>query len=68
MGKGHDGPRSCETHYGESVLKSLAVEDEGSEGENGTGVRTPQSVFRLVFAVVCTDVSVAEEVVEPVTP
>jgi hypothetical protein len=50
------------------VLKSLAVEDEGSEGEKGTGVRTPQSVFGLVFTVVYADVSVAEEVVEPVTP
>ena len=29
---------------------------------------TPKSVLRLVFAIVCADISVAKEVVEPMSP
>jgi len=66
--EGHDGPSGGESDNGKFVLEGLAVENHGANSESDTGPDTPESVFWLVFAIVGLDVTVAKEIVEPVTP
>jgi hypothetical protein len=61
-------PAKSDSDPRQLVLDGLAEENEAGNADDPGGIDTPQSVFGRVLAVVSSNVTVAEEVVEPVAP
>lgn len=50
------------------MLQSLTIQHKRRNAEDDRRIHSPKAIFRLVFALVDANVTIAEPVIEPVAP